>query len=207
MAGKVEMTSTPAWVSLVRTSLAKNKKYGPAVKYVQLATVRQDHSPAVRTVVFRDFLPKSSQLSFVTDSRSEKCAHLKDNPRAEVCWYFPQSREQWRFSGIMRIVDDENTYQLDKWYCKNRQTAWHNLTDQARSMYFDPAPGKEISTHPFEGNVTEEDFTRTSKPAPTFNLLCLEAVEVDHLHLRQNSRRVYYLEKSTGVWKEKGLNP
>ena len=69
----------------------------PNSRYVQLATVRADGRPAVRTVVFRGFLegagiPHAGALQFTTDTRSEKCEQLAANNAAEAAWFFPETQ-------------------------------------------------------------------------------------------------------------------
>ena len=66
------------------------------IRYVQIATVREDGRPANRTVVFRGFLWETEKLTFVTDSRSCKVQEVAKNPWCELAWYFPDSREQYR---------------------------------------------------------------------------------------------------------------
>ena len=61
-----------------------------------MATVRGDGRPACRTVVFRGFVEKSEQLTFVTDARSEKVGELGRQAACELCWYLPGTREQFR---------------------------------------------------------------------------------------------------------------
>lgn len=92
------MASPPtSWKQLLCSSLATNASL-PYAKYMQLATVRPDGRPANRTVVFRcgaaaaaahacraltlpppththtrrGFLRDTEQLTFVTDTRSQK---------------------------------------------------------------------------------------------------------------------------------------
>ncbi|KAL6940783.1 hypothetical protein ACO0QE_004700 [Hanseniaspora vineae] len=64
--------------------------------------------PSCRTVVFRDFLfndKKSNILTYVTDLRSEKIQDIKDNGGVfEACFYFPDTMEQYRFSGSTQVV-------------------------------------------------------------------------------------------------------
>jgi hypothetical protein len=53
-------------------------------------------------------------------------AELAANPHVEVCWYFPSSREQYRLSGSMAIItqDDSNQQLLQA-----RQEAWARMSD------------------------------------------------------------------------------
>ncbi len=56
------------WRSLLMKSLETNKHL-PNAKFMQLATVRPDGRPSVRTVVFRGFHNDSDQVTFTTDTR------------------------------------------------------------------------------------------------------------------------------------------
>ena len=86
------------WQSALKEALRKNKRDAHN-RYLQLATVREDGSPANRTVVFRGFTENSSQLCMVTDLRSEKLAEIALQPMGEACWYFTNTREQFRLRG------------------------------------------------------------------------------------------------------------
>ena len=57
-----------AWKSTLNKALEANKhlKYST---FFQLATVRPDGKPSVRTVVFRGFLDESTKITFTTDTR------------------------------------------------------------------------------------------------------------------------------------------
>lgn len=79
----------------------------------QLATLdKKTNTPRCRTVVFRDFLFKdkrSNVLTFNTDLRSGKMSEsflgdLKNSTPVEACFYFPETMEQYRFSGECFIV-------------------------------------------------------------------------------------------------------
>lgn len=57
------------WRSFLVKSLEANNHL-PNAKFMQLATVRPDGRPSVRTVVFRGFHNNSDQITFTTDTRS-----------------------------------------------------------------------------------------------------------------------------------------
>ena len=41
--------------------------------------------------------------------------HVKENPWSEICWYFTESREQYRLSGKLYIIkSDEKDAELKK---------------------------------------------------------------------------------------------
>lgn len=159
---------------------------------MQLATVQQRENlirPHVRWVVFRGFLPATTTIKIITDSRSEKCVDLTTNPFAELSWYFVASREQFRLAGQMQLVTAAET---DAPLAQARLEQWNALSDNARVQFWWPMPGEEEK----EG-VTEEErkamfnpsLPSSSPPPPppdTFVLLLFHPVHVDHLQLRPN---------------------
>eukprot|EP00882_Tetradesmus_deserticola_P027971 GHRQ01031123.1.p1 GENE.GHRQ01031123.1~~GHRQ01031123.1.p1 ORF type:complete len:181 (+),score=67.50 GHRQ01031123.1:539-1081(+) len=126
------------WKALLQKSVAQNSSL-PQAKYLQLATVRPDGRPANRTVVFRGFLDDTDHITIVTDRRSGKVSELAANPHVEVCWYFPDSREQYRLSGSMAIISQDSSNQQ---LLKARQEAWARMSDAGRSQFLWPHPGQ-----------------------------------------------------------------
>lgn len=51
------------------------------------------------------FLDDGNQVTFCTDSRSEKIPQMNANPCGHVCWYFTNTREQFRLDGKLQLVD------------------------------------------------------------------------------------------------------
>lgn len=83
----------------------------------QLATIdKKEQKPRCRTVVFRDFLFKDKRtniLTFNTDIRSGKIdesfdGKLNEPTAVEACFYFPETMEQYRFSGECFIVSEKH---------------------------------------------------------------------------------------------------
>ncbi|RMF69155.1 MAG: pyridoxamine 5'-phosphate oxidase, partial [Cyanobacteria bacterium J069] len=126
------------WRSPLSRALHLNRIFAYA-RYVQLATVRPDGRPANRTVVFRGFLDPTNQLKFITDTRSAKPEQIAHQTWAEVCWYFPKSREQFRLLGPLTLIDgtcvEANLLQA-------RQQQWQSLSDAARLQFAWPDPGQ-----------------------------------------------------------------
>ena len=52
----------------------------------------------------RGFLGESADLTFVTDLRSNKVEEIARRPDGEVAWYFPQTREQFRIAGKLKVI-------------------------------------------------------------------------------------------------------
>ena len=148
----------------------------PTSRYVQLATIRPDGRPANRTVVFREFLYHTDRLQFAVDARSDKVADLEKRRWAEVCWYFPIGREQFRILGRVKLVGPEHR---DEDLLAARVALWQSLTGEVRAQYAWPEPGA-----PRAGDAAfklRHPDPRT--PLDTFMLLLLSPVEIDHLRL------------------------
>ncbi len=85
-------------------------------RHFQLATIALNGGPRNRRVVFRGFdgcgesgesgEGSSGGFLIITDARSDKYAELKANNRAELSWYFTQSREQFRLRGQVTIIEE-----------------------------------------------------------------------------------------------------
>jgi pyridoxamine 5'-phosphate oxidase len=184
------------WRSPLASALHRNRSL-PNSRYAQLATVRSDGFPANRTLVVRGFLPGGNQLRFVTDGRSEK---VKEGVSAELCWYFPKTREQFRIRGRLRLVD-----QLcqDGELLKARRMLWHELSDGARLSFLWPEPGRARAG----AEAFVIDLPDNRVPAENFCLLLMEPIYVDHLELRgqPQNRCIYRLEN--GEWEMRNVNP
>ncbi|PNH10698.1 hypothetical protein TSOC_002538 [Tetrabaena socialis] len=193
------------WRSHIERSLKKNKHLAYS-RYVQLATVR-DGRPANRTVVFRGFLDQASDaLTFVTDSRSRKVQEVAANPAAEVAWYFPATREQYRIAGDLTVVDGRTAEGALQ---EARHRVWSSMSEGGRQQFGWPHPGRPRA---------QEEPDAWSRPAPgpqdppldTFCLVVLQVEEVERLLLFSNER--YEFRKQAGAdgaisWTEESINP
>lgn len=192
--------SLAPWRSPLARALHRNRSLAYA-RYLQLATVRPDGKPANRTVVFRGFLDSTNQLKFVTDARNEKAEQIDQNPWAEACWYFPNSREQFRLSGMLTLV--RNTHP-DEMLMKARQIAWQELSESARVQFAWAHPGKPRA----DAAAFSPAPSDSQAPLPHFCLLLLEPNQVDHLELKgdpQNRRR--HLCGADRAWTTEEINP
>ncbi|MBD2388402.1 Npun_F5749 family FMN-dependent PPOX-type flavoprotein [Cylindrospermum sp. FACHB-282] len=193
--------SLALWRSTLAHALHRNRSLVYA-RYLQLATVRANGSPANRTVVFRGFLEDSNQLKFITDIRSEKADQIENDSAAEVCWYFPKTREQFRITGDLTLVNGDDSYPDLQ---PARIKMWQELSDAARLQFAWPNSGKPRVKEP-------EAFTPPApdaiQPLANFCLLLLEPIQVDHLELRgePQNRRIYRFDKNQG-WFCAEINP
>jgi pyridoxamine 5'-phosphate oxidase len=173
------------------------------VRYVQLATVDVHHRPSNRTVVFRGWLEPESQLQFVVDSRSTKAQNLLAgaSDRAEVCWYFPKTREQFRIGGTLALVTSDCAIES---CCKARQAAWQQMSDNGRIQFSWPTPRADRGTDADEFAPPQPD---ERQPLDNFCLLLLMPTHVDHLELRGEPQNRYLYELVGEQWVVREVNP
>ncbi len=187
------------WRSALARALHRNRSR-PYSRYFQLATVTPAGRPANRTVVFRGWLPDSNTLTLITDRRSAKVADIAAHPWAEACWYFTDTREQFRLAGSIQIVTaaEEETS-----LTQARQNSWAALSDNSRQQFYWP--------HPAQTRTAEADFSPKgiqATPPAEFCLVLLTPDQVDHLELRGDPQnRTLYDCQSDGTWQIKAVNP
>lgn len=187
------------WRSPLSRALHRNRA-APEVKYFQLATVRQDGTPANRTVVFRGF-SEAGHLQVATDARSEKVQQIDHHHRGEACWYFPKTREQFRLTGTLTLITADCD---DPSMTAARQEVWENLSDKGRSQFTWPHPG-----HPrADDEKFQVDPPPSDHPLSVFCLLLLKPTQVDHLELKGDPQeRHRYTLQSHAQWTVERINP
>ncbi|MBD2099119.1 pyridoxamine 5'-phosphate oxidase family protein [Trichocoleus sp. FACHB-591] len=192
--------SLAPWRSPLSRALHRNRSQ-PEARFLQLATIQINGQPANRTVVFRGFLDDTDQLKFVTDTRSEKTEQIEQNPKAEACWYFIKTREQFRIAGtliLIRATDPDSALQ------QTRKTAWQELSDAARLQFAWPTPGEPRAAAAAFAPQPPDN----TEPLPYFCLLLLEPERVDHLELRgEPQNRCLYQRDQNQVWSAQAINP
>lgn len=193
------MTSLAPWRQVLARSLHRNRALIYA-RYFQLATVRADGRPANRTVVFRGFLPESNQIAIITDRRSQKIEQIERNAEAEICWYFPKTREQFRLAGTLYIVDAGH---LNESWQSAYHEIWQKLSEAARAQFYGIAPGQPLA----ELIETESKSDSDSIPE-SFRLLVFEPKDLDYLDLKTHphDHRYHWLNKA-GEWQSESLTP
>jgi pyridoxamine 5'-phosphate oxidase len=194
--------SLAPWRSAMSLALHQNRSL-PYARYLQLATVRVNGLPANRTIVFRGFLAYTDQLKFITDSRSEKAEQIQQQPWAEVCWYFPNTREQFRITGSLTLVESDNSQPE---LASARISTWQELSDAARIQFAWPHPGKGRNKD--EQAAFKPPLPDPNQPLPNFCLLLLDPLQVDHLELRgEPQNRILYYINDQNVWSVTEINP
>ncbi|WP_414528571.1 Npun_F5749 family FMN-dependent PPOX-type flavoprotein [Nodularia chucula] len=193
--------SIAPWRGAIAHALHRNRSLVYA-RYLQLATVAENNRPANRTVVFRGFLEDSNQLKFITDARSHKVDQIQKQPWAEICWYFPKTREQFRISGCLTLIAGDDS---DPSLQPARTKTWQELSDAARLQFAWPHPSQPRVNEP---GAFAPSAPNSAQPLPTFCLLLLEPLEIDHLELRgePQNRRLYSVNEQQ-EWVSQEINP
>jgi pyridoxamine 5'-phosphate oxidase len=188
------------WHSLLDHSLQKHQ-HEPQSRYFQIATINHLGYPTNRTVVFRGYTADQDLIKFTTDRRSSKVAHISQKPWGEICWYFRQTREQYRIAGILTVVDAKHPNQQ---LLAERQDTWQHISDSARSQFLWAAPGKSFQPSPESTNTPSP-----TEPVTNFCLVVLQPWRVDHLCLAEPEpqQRSIYRRDRQGNWLQQRVNP
>lgn len=126
-------------------------------------------------------------VKMITDSRSEKIAHLASYPHAEIAWYFVKTREQYRLSGRIDVISSSTE---DKALQNARKQQWGNLSDNAKVQFLWPFP-KQPSPPDQDPNVFTPELPTGAAGGPpdTFCCLLMRVEDVDHLELKPNPQQ------------------
>lgn len=184
----------PQWRAVLTKSLHKTRSV-PESRYFQLATVDSDGMPHCRTVVYRG-LTDRNQLVAVSDTRTDKCVQLSQSSRAQICWYFAKTREQYRFSVRADVVTlDENSELV--------RAHWARLSDAGKKQFLwgtPRTPRNSLSPLKAEGDL--------SLVPVHFCVLLLNVEKLDYLNLRGNPqyRALYYLDDEAN-WQSQSVIP
>ena len=199
----VNPTALAPWRAPLARALHRNRSK-PYSRYVQLATLAANGRPTNRTVVFRGFYGHHNALIFVTDGRSGKVSDLSQSPWGELCWYFTQTREQFRLSGSITLASATT---VDPLLAQARQHQWDGLSAASRQSFHWPEPGAPRSDDPMAFATSQETVPCPTPPA-SFCLGLFWPDGVDHLELRGDPQtRTQYHALANGTWRTQAVNP
>ncbi len=159
-----------SWILDVRRRL--QAEFGGNPWLCVMATVSPDGAPTARCMVCRE-VDRDGRVLFVSDRRTRKDDHLRNNPASEICFWLPTERVQIRLSGRVTVMDAETDTFL-------RQTWWDRLPSENRQIF--GAPAHDLDP-----------------PMPvTFELLTLspDLVEVQDLKLKVNQKQVWKVKQN-----------
>ncbi|PNT78328.1 hypothetical protein BRADI_1g77505v3 [Brachypodium distachyon] len=159
------------WRALLQRALDANAHLKHST-FFQLATVSGGGRPANRTVVFRGFLEHCDKIQINTDARSNKISEIKEWPLGEICWYFTDSWEQFRISGIIDVIDGSS---LDPAKLQLREKAWFASSVKSRSQYLGPCPGLPVAN---DDHIKDVHVDASAGPVDAYCLLTLDPEKV-----------------------------
>mgnify|MGYP001078053727 CR=1 FL=1 len=190
--------SLAPWRAPLARALHRNRALAYS-RYAQLATVDPQGRPHNRTLVVRGFVGDTNTLEFITDRRSAKVAQIHHQPWGELCWYFPETREQFRLAGPLQLIDDSTE---DVFAQTARCQRWQSLSPRSRQPFTWPPPGQ-----PRQGDLPQDLPLGTTPPAH-FCLLWLHPQRVEHLELRGHPQNRYcYQMAANQTWTVQEVNP
>jgi pyridoxamine 5'-phosphate oxidase len=218
----------PVWRQRLASSLQANSSEVHS-KYYQVASVCPNGRPKNRTMVFRGFLPGTQNLLSVTDFRSDKIEQWQSESKSrfETCWYFSDSREQFRLAGEVALISNA----LDSSYGDSvlgEQTKdgllkqqWSNLSVNAREPFYSSspkAPFDDSSKAPMAQDGVVAQGHNTNKTSDkniaggqfemndNFCVVIFIPHTVDYLNLKSKpqQRCLYDIQDD---WKEQAVNP
>jgi len=179
------------WRNLLETAIEKNKHIRTS-RFVALATLGKDGKPKNRNLVFRGLVDE--KIKFTTDIRSEKIAEISLNPFVELCWYFPETWEQFRISGKMEIHTGQTEI---------AKTTFSELSDAARATFTWPTPAvgqltDQTSEEEYPSNLYPRSLPLSNsfsalheKALSNFCVLLLVPEGVDYVHLTNNKKEFF----------------
>ena len=187
----------PQWRAELEELLTSEKG---AERFMQLATLRPDGSPANRTIVFRRFGEDGASLISSTDCRSPKVDELHSTPDAAICWYLRSLRRQFRFSGRAFVYGPRSE---DTTALRARRELWKELSPATQRTFSGPAPGSvvEESGHRPAGRGQDVGGPEGDGPPGSFCLLWFvpERVDVLNLGTEPNTRHIHTCD-AAGAW-------
>ena len=182
--------SPASWLDALASALVRSRD-DPAAYFAQLATRGLDDAPRCRTVVIRAIVEAEGAVLFCTDARSPKVEQLAADPRAELCWYLADPREQFRLAGEVALARAGDV--APAW--RSREALWDYLPEATRAAFSGPAPGA-----PRRGPAPPGGGEPDGMP-DTFIAAALVARSVDHVRLREIPHgRTRHERGEGGIW-------
>ena len=208
----------------------------PTTAGIQLATLDDDGIPRVRTVGFREILhpdgrPDLPVFVFTSDVRMQKAVEMRRHPYVELVWWFKGSSEQYRLTGVARVITapdidlgppgetKDDTLAFDAfdrdgfdWWKKVREL-YDDNDDERRASLIRPPPGSRIPSYetakqwiervPKLGEGKDErDMQHQEEGLRNYSLLLVEVLEVDWCALALKPHQRTKFRRTSNGWEE-----
>ncbi|CAG8596909.1 4098_t:CDS:2 [Paraglomus brasilianum] len=125
-----------------------------------MTNLRRNGQPSSHTIRFHDFLKEDPRYLVFLMAFNDSHLHgdIKSNPRAELCWQMPTTREIFNLTGRFYIiasplkitrfpapkVDDSSTVPALQYWESQRCAVWTSLTSQTRASFSWPPSGEAL---------------------------------------------------------------
>jgi pyridoxamine 5'-phosphate oxidase len=187
------------WRELLDAAQANNPQAHN--RFAQLATLQGGDVPlpAVRTVAVRFFLD-DGRLLISTDTRAEKVAQLAENPACELCWYFTETREQFRIQARGHVIAAPQA-RLEAKLDAALQRTWGERSAAAQQSFTWPQPKRRVD------DAAAYAHEPPAQAPDNFALLLLDVVTVDYLNLATQPHQRVMFSKLGGQWLPRAINP
>ncbi|MGC1514716.1 MAG: pyridoxamine 5'-phosphate oxidase family protein [Maribacter sp.] len=163
-------------------------KRGHPFRYMTMATVGNEKTARLRTVVLRQ-VSDDLQLTLYTDRRTQKVAHIEQHATVSILLYHPKKLLQVKIEGKAHIV--ENKERLQRY--------WSGVQPKSRKDYItEKTPGTEIDNPDNVEYLEDENY---------FTMIDIVPDNIEYLKLkRPNHIRVSFSKEGNG-WKGNFLVP
>lgn len=181
------------WQTMLSQSL--QAEYGPRPNVGTLATVDEAGMPRARAVVCRR-LAEDGAAYITSDARSGKSQDTRKNPRAELVFWLPSRREQFRLWGqVDRLGPGSSDPEL--------ADAWTQLPAVTRATFFWPQPGAPRGPESAFPKSAPADLP----PPQTFEVLVLRPTLVRYVALQFQPHRARKWTRQADNWEAQDINP
>jgi pyridoxamine 5'-phosphate oxidase len=161
---------------------------------MMLATVDAANAPHVRCLVCRRIDPEGRVYAAI-DARTQKDTELRGDRRAEILFWLPKLRTQFRLSGDAKIVTFPEDEPLHK-------EIWRQMSNESRSLFFWPTPGIAADTD----NAFPQAVSADVSPPRNFEVFILTPKQIDRLSIDTHPHR-RRLWRSDTNWSGVDVNP
>lgn len=168
---------------------------------------------------------------FASDVRMQKVLQMHKHPHVELVWWLKGSNEQYRITGVARVVTapdvdlgspgetKANTLALDTFdgqgfdWLKKVRDVYDDNDDELRANLIRPPPGSRIPSYAtakqwvekvpkLEEAKDEMDRRYQEEGLRNYSLLLVEAVEVDWCELALMPHQRTKFKREVGGWEE-----
>jgi pyridoxamine 5'-phosphate oxidase len=159
-----------------------------------VATVDQAGGPCQRVMVLRAADGAARSLRLHTDARSEKLAHIAEQPRISLAFYDVGEKLQLRVGGHARVHQRDET----------AREAWLQSRPQSRLCYEQPvAPGASVDK-PLPELPVDARFATSDDGQQNFAVLMVIVDTIEWLYLaiegHRRARWAWHGDRWQGTW-------